>query len=69
VVVGRDHEKLRVVTIGGTPVGKTFIVNKFIHDRYGPSEKRTIGAIHNSWRDHDHGREVEIQIWDTCGQE
>jgi Ras-related protein Rab-6A len=60
---------LRAVTIGDAAVGKTCIVKRFIHDHFHPSERSTVGAFYDSWRQYDHGREVEVQIWDTAGQE
>jgi small GTP-binding protein len=59
----------RTVTIGDSSVGKTSIVNRFIRDRFDASEKNTIGALYDSYTDRADGQEVEVQIWDTAGQE
>jgi small GTP-binding protein len=59
----------RTVTIGDSSVGKTSIVNKFIHDRFDSAEKNTVGALYDSFTENIDGRDVEIQIWDTAGQE
>jgi small GTP-binding protein len=59
----------RTVTIGDSSVGKTSLVNKFIRDRFDPSEKNTIGALYDVFTEEVDGRAVEIQIWDTAGQE
>jgi small GTP-binding protein len=59
----------RTVTIGDSSVGKTSIVNKFIRDRFDSSEKNTVGALYDAFTEEIDGRAVEIQIWDTAGQE
>jgi small GTP-binding protein len=48
-------------------VGKTSIVNKFTHDH--PVEKNTVGEPYHSFMKSIDGRDIEVQIWDTAGQE
>jgi small GTP-binding protein len=64
-----DRVTFRTVTIGDSSVGKTSIVSRFIRDRFDPNEKNTIGALYDAYTDNPDGREVEVQIWDTAGQE
>jgi small GTP-binding protein len=59
----------RTVTIGDSSVGKTSIVNQFIRRRFNPVEKNTIGALYDSYTETHEGQEIEVQIWDTAGQE
>jgi small GTP-binding protein len=59
----------RTVTIGDSAVGKTSVVNKFIRGRFDPSEKNTVGALYDTFTEQIDGRDVEVQIWDTAGQE
>jgi small GTP-binding protein len=59
----------RTVTIGDSSVGKTSIVNKFIRDRFNAAEMNTVGALYDCFTEEIDGRAVEIQIWDTAGQE
>jgi small GTP-binding protein len=59
----------RTVTIGDSSVGKTSIVNKFIRGRFDPAEKNTVGALYDTFTEQIDGRGVEVQIWDTAGQE
>jgi small GTP-binding protein len=69
MLIEDDKLTFRVVTIGDSSVGKTSIVKKFIHDRFDPVEKNTIGALYESFTDKVGGRDLEVQIWDTAGQE
>jgi small GTP-binding protein len=69
MLIEEDKLTFRTVTIGDSSVGKTSIVNKFIRDRFDPTEKNTIGALYDSYTDEHEGRQIEVQIWDTAGQE
>lgn len=66
-----EEEKItfRSVTIGDSSVGKTCIVNRFLQDKFNPAEPNTIGTLYESFQDVRDGRALEIQIWDTAGQE
>jgi Ras-related protein Rab-5C len=50
-------------------VGKTSLVNRFIHDQFNPAEPNTIGALYVSYSQERHGQTIEIQVWDTAGTE
>lgn len=66
-----EDEKItyRVVTIGSSSVGKTSIINRFLHERFNEQEQNTVGALYESFTETRNGQEMEIQIWDTAGQE
>ena len=66
-----EDEKItfRCVTIGDSNVGKTCIVNVFLHDKFNPNEPNTIGTLYESFMEKRDEREIEVQIWDTAGQE
>jgi small GTP-binding protein len=59
----------RVVTIGDSSVGKTSIINRFLRDTFDTDEPGTIGVLYDSFLRHCDGTIVEIQLWDTAGQE
>ena len=69
MLVEDDVITFRTVTIGDSSVGKTSIVNKFVRDRFNPNEQNTIGALYDSFQEVREGHKIEIQIWDTAGQE
>lgn len=60
---------LKVILIGDSGVGKTLLLNQYVHHRYCDNLKPTIGAdflTKNLVIDND---DVILQIWDTAGQE
>jgi small GTP-binding protein len=59
----------RVVLIGDSSVGKTCIVNRFRHNNFNSSEQNTIGASYETYSETRNGFQIELQIWDTAGQE
>lgn len=59
----------RVVTIGEESVGKTSITQCLISKKFNPYEPGTIGANYQQYTETVDDKPVEIQIWDTAGQE
>ena len=59
---------LKIVLLGDGGVGKTSLRNQFIHKRFTPTYKATIGAdfVTKEVETKD-GRHVAMQIWDTAG--
>jgi len=59
----------RTVTIGDSSVGKTSIVNRILWNEFDHSEASTIGASYELYSEIRNGEKIELQIWDTAGQE
>jgi small GTP-binding protein len=59
----------RVVAIGDSFVGKTSLVSRVMEDRFDPNQKQTIGADWQLYVQSVNNDRVELQIWDTAGQE
>jgi small GTP-binding protein len=59
----------RVVLIGDASVGKTSILNRLLTDKFDELEPPTIGANYHNFTTDVDSFHVEIQIWDTAGQE
>jgi small GTP-binding protein len=59
----------RIVLIGDSSVGKTCIVNRFLHDMFNAGEQNTIGSSCETYAEMRDGFRMELQIWDTAGQE
>ena len=59
----------RAVTIGESSVGKTCLVNRFIRDKFNNAQPNTVGAIYDTYIENRDDLSVEVQIWDTAGQE
>jgi small GTP-binding protein len=69
MLIDTDEVTFRAVTIGDSSVGKTSIINRFVHDHFNENEANTVGALYESYRFSSRDREFEIQVWDTAGQE
>lgn len=67
--MSNSRHTYRVIVIGSAAVGKTSILNKFIRGTFDPDESETVGAFYDSYSDVYENQVVEIQIWDTAGQE
>ena len=69
-IIERSIERFKVILIGDTDVGKTSVLNRFLHNKFRMNYSSTIGV------DYcvkslviDNKSTVDLQIWDTCGQE
>ena len=59
----------RVVFIGDSSVGKTSIISRLVNNEYKSNEQTTVGAMFMMYSEVVHGDRIEMQIWDTAGQE
>jgi small GTP-binding protein len=59
----------RIVLIGEAKVGKTTLVDYFLHGETAAQHQPTAGAVFHSTKMSVGDREVVMQIWDTAGQE
>jgi small GTP-binding protein len=59
----------RTVMIGDAAVGKTSILNKFLRDVFDQHELNTVGVFYDFFSRFRNGREIEVELWDTAGQE
>jgi small GTP-binding protein len=59
----------RVVLIGESSVGKTCLINRFRHNTFNSNEQNTIGASYETYSERRDNLRIELQIWDTAGQE
>lgn len=64
-----QHSVFRVITIGDSSVGKTSIINKLVNNQFDPHEASTVGAMFVLIVEEIEKTRVEMQIWDTAGQE
>jgi small GTP-binding protein len=59
----------KIVIIGDSNVGKTSIIDQFIENKFGDT-KPSIGALHKLKNIKcSTGEDVQLDIWDTAGQE
>ncbi|KAI8985099.1 ras-domain-containing protein [Pilobolus umbonatus] len=59
----------KLVIIGDSGVGKTNLLNRFVHDKFEYSSKSTIGLDLTIKNMNVKGKRIRAQIWDTAGQE
>lgn len=64
-----EAKVFRVVMVGDTSVGKTSIITRLVHNMYNPDEASTVGAMFVSHMEVVNNEKVEMQVWDTAGQE
>lgn len=64
--MGDNEERHRLVVLGAGQVGKSAIINRFLHKTYTESYKPTVEDLH--CRDYDiHGTIIKVDILDTAG--
>jgi small GTP-binding protein len=64
-----DSVRVRVVLIGDSSVGKTSILSQLIDQRYYPDQSATVAASYHIFPSYHESHNVEMQIWDTAGEE
>jgi len=67
-----SHKKkvlLKVIILGDSGVGKTSLMNQYVHKKFSASYKATIGADFLTKEVMIDDKLVTLQIWDTAGQE
>jgi len=60
---------VKVVLLGKATVGKTCLVERFLHGKFRDSTVATVGAAFGARRVVVNGREITLGVWDTAGQE
>ena len=59
----------KLVTLGPAGIGKTALLERFTDDKYTEYHKSTIGCEFNSKKVEHDGKNINLQMWDTVGQE
>ena len=59
----------KILIIGDSAVGKTSLLNRIVGDVFNPYELSTVGANYQLITRKIDGKRIEIQVWDTAGQE
>ncbi|XP_020250645.1 ras-related protein Rab7-like isoform X2 [Asparagus officinalis] len=65
----RRRTLLKVIFLGDSGVGKTSLMNQYVHNKFSQQYKATIGADFVTKELQIDDRLVTLQIWDTAGQE
>ena len=59
----------KVIIVGDPGVGKTNILSKYIKNEFNYDSKSSIGAGYNNKQLTIEGHNINVEIWDTSGQE
>ena len=59
----------RIVLVGDSSVGKTSMLNMLVEKKFDPTQESTVGANYQLFINEVNGTHVEMQVWDTAGQE
>jgi internalin A len=66
----RPLNEAKLILVGRGGVGKTSLVNRLLHNRFDPKEKRTEGICISEWKVKlKSAEEARLNIWDFGGQE
>ena len=60
---------IKITLLGNPGVGKTCIISRYIDDVFDENNAPTIGANYSEKIINKNGKEYELNIWDTAGQE
>ena len=66
---GKTKEKLKVTLIGDGGVGKTSLIQRFIHGTFQKDYIKTIGAQISNYKVEKGGHKTELLFWDLAGQD
>ena len=60
---------LKILLVGDSSVGKTTLINKYVEDKFSDSHITTVGVEYKEKEIIVNNRKINLQIWDTSGQE
>jgi Ras-related protein Rab-5C len=66
---GEPPISFRAVLVGDSGVGKSSLIHFLIKGAVAPVQNATVGAVFHTITREVEGRRVQLQIWDTAGQE
>jgi len=64
-----ESVNIKLLLLGDSSVGKTTFLKKYIHNEFNPNYELTIGVDYSSKKLHINNKVINLQIWDTAGQE
>jgi Ras-related protein Rab-1A len=64
-----DEEGIKITLLGNPGVGKTCIISKYVDDTFNEDNESTIGANYSEKIIKKNGKDIQLNIWDTAGQE
>ena len=70
-VEGSETEdySIKIVVVGDSGVGKSNILNRYVHNEFNHDSKATVGVELNTKSYKINDKVVKVHLWDTAGQE
>lgn len=62
-------EKVKIICLGDSAVGKSKLVERFLMDGYQPQQLSTYALTLFKYKTNINDKEVHVDFWDTAGQE
>jgi small GTP-binding protein len=60
---------VKTIIVGDSSVGKTCLLQRYVRDRFEPESQPTLGVEFMSRIEKLGSKRIELQLWDTAGQE
>ena len=64
-----ENYSIKIVVIGDSGVGKSNILNRYVHNDFNHDSKATVGVELNTKSYKINDKIVKVHLWDTAGQE
>lgn len=61
--------RIKLLLLGDSGVGKSSLIMRWTLDSFSPSLTSTVGVNFKSKKINYHGELMQVQVWDTAGQE
>ena len=68
-MVEEEPPLYKILLLGDSTVGKTTLISKYVDNQFSPDHITTIGVEYKNKTIDLNGRNTNLQIWDTSGQE
>ena len=67
--MSNEEEGIKITLLGNPGVGKTCIISRYVENTFVENNESTIGANYSEKVIKKGNQEVQLNIWDTAGQE
>lgn len=64
-----EENSYKLIILGDTGVGKTSIISRRIYQRFDDNVPLTVGVSNFTITEKIKGKDIELKVWDTAGQE
>ena len=64
-----ENYSIKIVVVGDSGVGKSNILNRYVHNEFNHDSKATVGVELNTKTYKVNDKIVKVHLWDTAGQE